>query len=57
MLAEISDWFRQHIHLGVFVTGGTIGVIDDYVMRLLPAKIEPAVPSGFNHFLKKEHLY
>ena len=30
-----------------FVTAGTIGLIDEYVMRLLPAKIDPAIPGGF----------
>jgi hypothetical protein len=47
LLAGISDWFRQHIHVSFFVTAGTIGFIDECVMRLLPAKIEPAVPGGF----------
>ncbi len=47
LVVEISDWFRQHLGIGIFVTGGTIGLIDEYVMRLLPAKVEPAVPGGF----------
>jgi hypothetical protein len=33
--------------VGVFITAGTIGVIDEYVMRLLPAEIDPAIPGGF----------
>jgi hypothetical protein len=28
------------------MTAGTIGVIDEYVMRLLPVKIDPAIPGG-----------
>jgi hypothetical protein len=27
--------------------GATIAVLDEYVMRLLPAKVESAVPGGF----------
>jgi hypothetical protein len=46
-LAGISDWLRHHINVGIFIAAGTIGVIDEYVMRLLPAKIDPAVPGGF----------
>lgn len=46
-LAGISDWLRHHVNVTVFVTAGTIGLIDEYVMRLLPAKIDPAIPGGF----------
>jgi hypothetical protein len=45
-LAGISDWLRHHIPVGVFITAVTIGVIDEYVMRLLPAEIDPAIPGG-----------
>jgi hypothetical protein len=47
LLASISDWFREHIHATIFITAGTIGFLDECVMRLLPAKIEPAAPGGF----------
>jgi hypothetical protein len=40
-------WLREHIGLGIFVTGGTSGVTDEYVMRLLPTRIESATPGGF----------
>ena len=47
LLMNVSDWLKQHIRIGVFVTGATIGVIDEYVMRLFPAELEPAAPGGF----------
>lgn len=47
LLAAVSAWLRLHLRIGIFVTAGTIGLIDEYVMRLLPAEIEPAVPGGF----------
>jgi hypothetical protein len=47
LLAKISDWVSQHARIGIFVTAGTIGLIDEYLMRLLPAKIESAAPGGF----------
>jgi hypothetical protein len=47
LLTEVSDWLKQHLRIGIFVTAGTIGLIDEYVMRLLPAKIEPAAQGGF----------
>ena len=35
------------MRVGIFVTRETIALIDEYLMRLLPAKIESAVPGGF----------
>jgi hypothetical protein len=46
-LATISDWLRLHIRVTVFLSAATIGLVDEYVMRLLPAKIDPAIPGGF----------
>jgi hypothetical protein len=46
LLTRISDWFGQHIQVGFFITAGTIGVVDEYVMRLFPATIESAAPGG-----------
>ena len=47
LLAKISDWMSHHARVGIFVTRETIALIDEYLMRLLPAKIESAVPGGF----------
>ena len=47
LLAKISGWVSQHAHISIFVAAGTIGLIDEYLMRLLPAKIESAAPGGF----------
>jgi hypothetical protein len=41
LLAVISDWLRLHIRVTVFLSAATIGLVDEYVMRLLPAKIDP----------------
>jgi hypothetical protein len=46
-LAAISDWLRLHIRVTVFGAAGAVGLVDEYVMRLLPAKIDPAIPAGF----------
>jgi len=42
LLSQISDWFKLHIPASVLFSFGTISVIDEFVMRLLPAQIEPA---------------
>ena len=47
LLTKVSHWVGQHTHITIFVSAATMGVIDEYLMRLLPAKIEPAVPGGF----------
>jgi len=41
LLTEISNWFRLHAPVSILVFGG-VALIDEFVMRLLPAKIEPA---------------
>jgi len=46
LIAQISTWFRFHLKLGVFASIGTVAVIDEYVMRLMPAQIEPAMPGS-----------
>jgi hypothetical protein len=46
-LGGVSAWLRQHLHFSLFITAGTIGVADEYVMRLFPATIESALPGGF----------
>jgi len=40
-LGGISAWLRQHFHFGIFITAGTIGVADEYAMRLFPAQLSP----------------
>jgi len=42
----ILSWLRHYIPVVFSMTAGTIGVIDEYVMRLLPVKIDPAIPGG-----------
>jgi hypothetical protein len=36
----LTDWFRLHVPVILVFLG--VGLIDEFVMRLLPAKIEPA---------------
>jgi hypothetical protein len=48
LMPLISHWLRQHVPEGIFITAGTIGVLDEYAMRLLPAKVEPAAQGGFS---------
>jgi hypothetical protein len=47
MLAAVSAWLRLHLRISIFVSVATIGLIDEFLMRLLPANIEPAVQGGF----------
>ena len=47
LLAAVSAWLRLHLRISIFVSVASIGLIDEFLMRLLPAKIEPAVPGGF----------
>ena len=47
LAARVSAWLSLHLRVGVIVAGTTIGAIDEYVMRLLPAEIESATPGGF----------
>ena len=47
LLAAVSAWLRLHLRISIFVSVATIGLIDEFLMRLLPANIEPAVPGGF----------
>ena len=46
LLVQISAWFKLHIRLVLAVSFGTVGLIDEYVMRLLPAEIEPRAAGG-----------
>jgi hypothetical protein len=46
-LAVISNWLRLHIRVTAFGAAGAIGTVDEYVMRLFPVKIDPAIPGGF----------
>ena len=45
LLFEISDWFRLHLHVSI-AAFAVVGVIDEYLLRLLPATLEPAAPGG-----------
>jgi hypothetical protein len=47
ILTRISIWFAQHIQVSLFISAGTIGVVDEYLMRLFPVTIESAAPGGF----------
>ena len=47
VLSTASVWVRQHFGIGLFISAGMIGLIDESLMRLLPAKIEAAAPGGF----------
>jgi len=42
----ISSWLRLHVRLDIVASGATIGSIDEFVLRLLPAHIEAANPGG-----------
>jgi hypothetical protein len=46
LLTRVSAWFGQHLHVSLFTSAGTIGFVDEFVMRLLPATIESAAPGG-----------
>lgn len=46
-LTKVSALLRNYLRVGFFITAGTIGLIDEYVMRLLPAEIESAAQGGF----------
>jgi len=47
LLTRISNWFSQHIQASFFISAGTIGFVDEYVLRLFPTTIESAAPGGF----------
>jgi transposase-like protein len=46
-LTKVSALLRNYLRVGFVITAGTIGIVDEYMMRLLPAKIEPAAQGGF----------
>jgi hypothetical protein len=46
LLVQISGWFQLHLRFTVFISAGSVGAIDEYVMRFLPAHIEPASPGS-----------
>jgi len=41
-----SQWTHRHLGTGLIITAGTVGLVDEYLMRLFPAQIEPAGPGG-----------
>jgi transposase-like protein len=46
-LTKVSAFLGRYLRISLFISAATIGIIDEYVMRLLPAKIEPAAQGGF----------
>jgi hypothetical protein len=46
-LGSVSAWLGLHLRVNIFASTATVGVIDEFVMRLLPAEIESASPGGF----------
>ncbi|HXR09697.1 MAG TPA: hypothetical protein VN792_02915, partial [Candidatus Acidoferrales bacterium] len=44
---QMSAWLRLHRDITIGVSIATIGLIDEWVTRLLPATIEPAGQGGF----------
>ncbi len=47
LLFHLSSWIRVHRNISIGISLAVVGVIDEYAMRLLPAKVEPAATGGF----------
>jgi len=50
LLFYVSSWVRVHRGISLSVNLIAVGTIDEYAMRLLPAKLEPASPGGLITF-------
>jgi transposase-like protein len=46
-LTKVSAFAGKYLRISFAISAGMIGLIDEYVMRLLPAKIESAAQGGF----------
>ena len=47
VFVQVSEWVGDHAKLVICISAGTVGMLDEYITRLLPAEIEPAGPGGF----------